>query len=152
VLPKIVAVACSFIVCQLSLCAEEAKVDARMRVIRVSSENVLRARCGAHTHPYACSRFVGEALTAKCRFEDGLWSLQSRARYLALVYVLKSEFLYHESLHLRDVERDVSAYVLGLEAQRFPSLETCDHTGKSAMAAFRSMLEGSAADSNAKRH
>jgi hypothetical protein len=142
---------CALIVSQAA--AQEQRLSAKSRMIRLSTPKFFRERCGANNaHVYACTQFVGQELTAGCTLQGDLWTMQTRAGYLALIYIVRQDFIAHEQMHLRDIEKSVADHLDLLETRTFRSAADCDAAAQSAAANFRAKMQEFAAASNARRH
>ena len=141
---------CALIVSQAR--AEEPRLEPKTRLIRLSSPNHFRARCGpGNDKVYACTQFVGPKLSAQCGKGDGGWSINSSATYTALVYVFKPDFVYHERLHQRDIEQAVGSYLRTLEARVFSTADHCKATARTESEKFTSLMQEAAVQSNLQR-
>lgn len=145
-------IGCLLILAQLPAIARERHVDAKMILVRLANTNSFETSCGkSHPHVYACTQFVGQSLASSCSRSDRFWRLRSTAKYIALVYVVNSDFLYHEFLHLRDMEKAVGGFVSTLEQRDFPSEEACRGAAFSAAEAFGATMRRFADESTASR-
>jgi hypothetical protein len=129
--------------------AQPAEVETRM--ILLSSENHVMSRCGG---PFpACTRFVGHQLTASCAMTTGgTFTMRVTPSYTALVYLTGADYLRHESLHIKDVDRAVARHIDRLESDRFDSQPACERAATTAAESFAAALRSFAAASNAERH
>lgn len=144
---------CAVIVSQVPARGDEPRVVAKTRMIRLATTRALASRCGDHNkHVYACAQFVGQQLTASCSAGDGAWSIRPRADYVALVYIVDQKFIYHESLHMRDMEKAVTEHLVAIESLRFASAENCEAAAASANAELPIKMREFATRSNNQRH
>ncbi len=132
--------------------AEEPRIDARTILIRLSTSNALATLCGRENQStHACARFVGRELRADCSLTGGRWRLRPEARFTVLIYALEGDFIQHELVHARDMEKGVAEHVKELERLEFGSEHECRAAAASAAASFRSRTRQIAGVSSAHR-
>lgn len=126
-----------------------------IHVIRFDNLSAMRSACNQGLDDiHGCTHFVGEALTASCSEDRGVWSLAVRGHALALVRVpaLGLDVVHHELEHVRDIRESADGIIARATAASHGSRERCEAAAASLRARFRGELQEAARASNARRN
>lgn len=123
----------------------------RAKLVELEPESLLRI-CPPKHRFHGCTRFLEPRLSARCAATNGVWSLQVRASYNAVIFFATDGVIPHEMLHVRDIAAAVNDHLRTLERESFEHEADCSAAVEAAEREFESRLLAFARQSQALRN